>query len=100
MGTLFINVESAIKKMDWKFFGNTVINITQVNESQTVNLYVVKKTVIFATLPLNSFKHKTQLIDQQEHLERYCNVQLVFGFNSSKCGSNLIKSYLLPLFIN
>ena len=41
-----------------------------------------------------------QLIDFQEHLERYCNVLPVFGFNSAKYDINLIKSYLLPILVN
>ena len=40
---------------------------------------------------------KNQLIDLQEHFERYCNVLPVFGFNSGKYDINLIKSYLLPI---
>ena len=45
-------------------------------------------------------KQKNQLIELQEHLERYCNVLLVFGFKSAKYDINLIKSYLLPILIN
>ena len=43
---------------------------------------------------------KNQLIDLQEHFERYCNVLRVFGFNSAKYDINLIKSYLLPILVN
>ena len=44
---------------------------------------------------------KNQLIDLQEHFERYCNVLPVFGFNSAKYDINLIKSFfLLPTFVN
>ena len=43
---------------------------------------------------------KNQLIELKEHLERYCNVLPVFGFNSAKYDINLIKSYLLPNLIN
>ena len=43
---------------------------------------------------------KKQLIDLQEHLERYCNVSPIFGFNSAKYDLNLIKSYLLPFIVN
>ena len=43
---------------------------------------------------------KNQLIELQEHLERYCNVLPVFGFNSAKYDINLIKSYLLTILIN
>ena len=41
-----------------------------------------------------------QIIDLQEHFERYCNVLPVFGFNSAKYDINLIKSYLLPILVN
>ena len=43
---------------------------------------------------------RKQLIDLQEHLERYCNVLPIFGFNSAKYDLNLIKSYLLPILVN
>ena len=43
---------------------------------------------------------KKQLIDLQEHLERYCNVLPIFAFNSAKYDLNLIKSYLLPILVN
>ena len=43
---------------------------------------------------------KNQLIDLQEHFERYCNVLPVFGFNSPKYETNLIKSYFLPILVN
>ena len=43
---------------------------------------------------------KNQLIELQEHLERYCTVLPVFGFNSAKYDINLIKSYLLPILTN
>ena len=35
---------------------------------------------------------KKQLIDLQEHLERYCNVLPIFGFNIAKYDLNLMKS--------
>ena len=41
-----------------------------------------------------------QLIDLQEHFERYCNVLPVFWFNVAKYDINLIKSYLLPILVN
>ena len=43
---------------------------------------------------------KNQLIELQEHLEPYCNVLPVFGFNSAKYDIKLIKSYLLSFLIN
>ena len=43
---------------------------------------------------------KNQLIDLQEHFERYCNVLPVFGFSNAKYDVNLIKSCLLPILVN
>ena len=43
---------------------------------------------------------KNQLIELQEHLERYCNALPVFGFISAKYDFNLIKSYLLSILLN
>ena len=43
---------------------------------------------------------KNQLIELQKHLERYCNVLPLFGFNTAKYDINLIKSYLLPILNN
>ena len=43
---------------------------------------------------------KNQLIDLQEHFERYCNVLPNLRFNSAKYDINLIKSYLLPILVN
>ena len=43
---------------------------------------------------------RNQLIDLQQTLERCCRVLSVFGFNSAKYDIKLIKSYLLPIFIN
>ena len=45
-------------------------------------------------------KQKNQLIDLQEHFERYCNTLPVFGFNNAQYDINLIKSYLLPILVN
>ena len=43
---------------------------------------------------------KNQLIDLQEHLDRYCNTLPVFGFISANYDINLTKSYLLPILVN
>ena len=42
---------------------------------------------------------KNQLIDLQDHLEKYCSVSPVSGFNSAKHEIYLTKSYLLPLLV-
>ena len=44
--------------------------------------------------------HKNQLLDLQQHFERYINTLPVFGFNNGKYDLNLIKSYLLPYLIH
>ena len=41
-----------------------------------------------------------QLMELQEHLDRYCNVLPVFGIKSAKYDIHLIKSYFLPFLIN
>ena len=43
---------------------------------------------------------KNQLMGLQEHFERYWCTLPIFGFNSAKYDINLIKSYLLPIFVN
>ena len=45
-------------------------------------------------------KGKKQLLELPEHLDRFCNVLPVFGFNSAKYDPNLIKSYLVPILVN
>ena len=35
-----------------------------------------------------------------QHLERYTNTLLVFGFNSGRFDINMIRSYLIPYLIN
>ena len=41
-----------------------------------------------------------QLIELQEHRERFCNLLPVCGINSAKYDIDLIKFYLLPILIN
>ena len=43
---------------------------------------------------------KNQLLELQQHFERYVNTLSVFGFNSGKYDLNLIKSFLLPYLIH
>ena len=43
---------------------------------------------------------KNQLLDLQQHFERYVNTLPVFGFNNGKYDLILIKSYLLPYLIH
>ena len=43
---------------------------------------------------------KIQLLELQQHFERYANILPVFGFNSGKYDLNLIKSFLLPYIIH
>ena len=41
-----------------------------------------------------------QLIEPQEHSERYCDVLPVFGFNSAKFDLNIVKFYLFSIIVN
>ena len=43
---------------------------------------------------------KKQLLELQQHFERYVSTLPVFGFNSGKYDLNLIQSYLLPYLIH
>ena len=43
---------------------------------------------------------KKQVLDLHEYFERYCNVLLVFRFNSANYDIILIKSYLLTILEN
>ena len=43
---------------------------------------------------------KNQLIQLQEHLERYGNVLYVFGFNGAIFDQYFIKSYLVQILVN
>ena len=43
---------------------------------------------------------KNQLLDLQQHFERYIKTLPVFGFNCGQYDLNLTKSYLLPYFIH
>ena len=43
---------------------------------------------------------KNQLLELQQHYERYVNTLPVFGFTSGKYDLNLIKSFLIPYLIH
>ena len=43
---------------------------------------------------------RNQLIDLQDHFERYSNVLSVLGFYKAEYAFNLFKSYLLPILVN
>ena len=44
--------------------------------------------------------YKNQLIDLQEHFERYCNALPVFGWNNARYDMNLIMGYLLSNLVS
>ena len=95
----FLEVETAIKR-------KLCAILEQLNQrrnraervSNFVDDYVVEEEEVLSTQFLQM--QKNQLVDLQEHFERYCNVLPVFGFNSAKYDINLIKSYLLAIFKN
>ena len=43
---------------------------------------------------------KNQFSELQKHLEPYCDVLPVFGFNSAKYGLKFFKAFLLPILVN
>ena len=96
----FIDVETAIKiKLcavlkqlnQWRNRAERVSNFVD-------DCIVEEEEKDLSTKFLQMQKH--QLIDLQEHFERYCYVLPVFGFNSAKCDKNLIETYLLPILVN
>ena len=80
----------------WRNLRNVII------DDRARGLTWVKMTVITKFVSqLNSCRFKkNQSIHRQEFLDHFCKALLVFGFNSANYHLNLIKSYLLPIFVN
>ena len=96
----FIEVETAIKI---KLFAILEQLNQRRNRAERVSNFVDSCIVEEEEKHLSTqflLMQKNQLIDLQEHFERYCYVLPVFGFNSAKYDFNLIKSYLLRIFVN
>ena len=90
---MFFDIETTIKTK----LGSILEKLTQRhNQREQADLDVNKTCTSTQFLQIQ----KKQLIDLQEHLERYCNVLPILGFNSVKYDLNLIKSYLLPILVN
>ena len=83
-------------------FIDAVESLATQRKAQMILKFREIETAIKSKLTRTKFlqKQKNQLIELQEHLERYCNVLPVFGFNSAKYDFNLIKTYLFPILIN
>ena len=92
---LFFDIETTLNKRLSSILEK--LNQRQ-NQQEQANLDDCYNGCFASTQFLNY--QKNQLIDFQEHLEQYCNVLPVFGFNSAKYDFNLIKSYLLPILVN
>ena len=96
----FIEVETAIKIKLWAILEQ--LNQRR-NQAERVSNFVDDCVVEEEEKDLSTQflqMQKNQLIDLQEHFERYCNVLAVCGFSSAKYDINLIKSYLLPILVN
>ena len=92
---LSFDIETTINKK----LGSILEKLTQSqNRREQADLYDCDDKTCTSTQFLQI--QKKQLIDLKEHLERYCNVLPVFGFNSAKYDLNLIKSYLLPFLVD
>ena len=90
---MFFDIETTIKTK----LGSILEKLTQRhNQREQADLDVNETCTSTQFLQIQ----KKQLIDLQEHLERYCNVLPILGFNSVKYDLNLIKSYLLPILVN
>ena len=91
---LFFDIETTINNK----LGSILEKLTQryIRREQAKLDICDNKTYTFTqTLQIR----KKQLIDLQEHLERYCNVLPIFGCNRVKYDLNLIKSYFLPFLL-
>ena len=60
--------------------------------------YIEEEEIDMSTQFLQT--QRNQLLELQQHFERYVNNLPVFGFNSGKYDLNLIKSYLQPYLIH
>ena len=95
MKNFFFDIETTIKiKLD-----NILEKLTQRhNRREQADLDDCDNETCTSTQFLQT--QKKQLIDLQEHLERYCIVLPIFCFNSAKYDLNLIKSYLSLILVN
>ena len=92
--SLFFDIETTLKIK----LGSTLEKLTQrQNRWEQADLDEYDNEICTSTELFQM--QKKQLIDLQEHSERYCNVSPIFGVNSAKYYLNLIKSYLLPPFL-
>ena len=95
MKNLFFDIETTINIK----LGNILEKLTQRdNRREQAHLDDCDNETCTSTQFLQI--QKKQLIDMQEHLDRYCNVLPIFGFNSAKYDLNLIKSNFLPILVN
>ena len=95
MKKMFLDIETTIKIK----LGSILEKFTQRhNQREQADLDDCDKETCTSTQFLQI--KKQQLIDLQEHLERYCNVLPIFGFNSAKYYLNLMKSFLVPILVN
>ena len=95
MKNLFFDIETTIKIK----LGSILEKLTQRHDRrEQANLDDCDDDICTSTHFLQILKK--QLIDLQEHLERYGNVLPVFGFNSAKYDLNVKNSYLLPILVN
>ena len=95
---LFLDMETTVKIK----VGSTLEKLTQRhNRRESARFDMSQDDCDKETCASTQFLQiqENQIIDSRESLERFCNVLPVFGFNSAKYDLNLIKSYLLPIFV-
>ena len=99
MKNLFFDIETTIKSN----LGNILEKLTQRDNRREHARFGMSQDDCYNEICASTQFlqiQKNQFIDLVESLERYCNVLLVFGFNSAKYDLNLINSYLVPILVN
>ena len=78
------------------------MNVATARNAFLSSRFIIPKMITKRKMLQYNFRkcNKNQLIELQEHLERYSKVLPVFGFDRTKYDINLIKSPLLPILID
>ena len=95
MENLYFDIKTTIKIK----LGSIFEKLNQChNRGEQADLVYFHNEIYYSTQFLQI--QEKQLIDLQEHLERYCNVLPLFGVKTAKYDLNPKKSYLLPIPVN
>ena len=92
----FFSIENAIKNRVSSIFEK--LNGRKDESTPMFEFQYIEEEEIDMSTQFLQFQ-KNQLLELQQHFERYISILPLFGFNSGKYDLNLIKSYLLPYLI-